>query len=531
MNGTIFAADLYSGAGGASTGLHRAADRLGARVHLVAVNHWQTAIDTHSSNFPGVAHYCSDVAKVNPREAVPGGRLTLLMAGPSCVHHSIARGGKPVSDQQRASAWDIIRWLEELYVENVLIENVPEFQGWGPLDEFDVPVKLLKGTFFRQFCDTIRELGYTVEHRVLNAAHYGDATTRRRLFIQARRNGPIVWPKPTHMPPADLASFPGTEPWIAARDIIDWTLPSQSIYGRKKPLCNNTLARIFAGLEKFSGLAFMLGQQSGYAPRSVNDPVPVIATAGKIAFVQPFLVVLKGTGERQLRATAQALERPLPALCSGGNMALCESFIVPHFGEREGQKPRTHGLDDPLPTVTGQGAGSLITPFLVGVGGPRGSQQATGIDAPFGTLLAQNHKGVCEPFLVRYNGGDDRFQPVTAPVGTLDTSNRYGLAEPFLVSYYGNGEALSIHDPLDSITTKDRFGLVELRELLDKGDQLAWLDIRFRMLQLHELAAAHSFPKAYKFSGSRQDGVKQVGNSWPVNLGAALCEAMLRGNA
>ena len=114
-NAPIYVADLYCGAGGATTGFLRACDTLGvdrARVRLVAVNHWDKAIATHEANHPDAVHYLTGVEKVVPHDAVPGGRLDLLMAAPSCVHHSRARGGKPTGDQQRASAWDVYKWLK-----------------------------------------------------------------------------------------------------------------------------------------------------------------------------------------------------------------------------------------------------------------------------------------------------------------------------------------------------------------------------------------------------------------------------------
>jgi DNA (cytosine-5)-methyltransferase 1 len=80
-----------------------------------------------------VRHLCEAVDAIDPRAAVPGGRLHLLMAGPECTHHSTARGGRPINDQSRATAWHILKWAQELYIDNILIENVPEFREWGPL--------------------------------------------------------------------------------------------------------------------------------------------------------------------------------------------------------------------------------------------------------------------------------------------------------------------------------------------------------------------------------------------------------------
>lgn len=199
------AVDLFCGAGGTSTGLALAAERLGLEVDLLAVNHWATAIETHRRNHPWARHLCKSLHEVNPREAVPDGRLQLLIAAPECVFHSVARGGRPINDQMRMSAWQIVDWLSALYVERVLIENVREFRDWGPLGATGRLLKARKGETYRAFLAAIRSLGYRVEDRVLNAADYGDPTTRERLFILARRGTRrITWPAPTHFPTALL---------------------------------------------------------------------------------------------------------------------------------------------------------------------------------------------------------------------------------------------------------------------------------------------------------------------------------------
>lgn len=440
----------------------------------------------------------------------------------NCTHFSQARGGRPTSDQQRSGAWEIVHWARELVIENILVENVPEFLTWGPVDEdTQRPCKERKGLYFRQWVRMLRDLGYTVEWRILCAAHYGDATTRKRLFIQCRKSGRITWPVPTHHAPAEIGAYPDTKPWVSAREIIDWSLPSQSIFARKKPLAENTMKRIFAGLEKFCGLTFVIGQQSGAAPRATTEPLPTIATSGAISLIEPFLVVLKGTRERQLQQSVQGTDAPLPTIhAQGEHLALCEPYLVVN---RTNNLPQS--LNEPIPSLTTGNNMALVEPFLLTASGPRGRQGEKSLDGPLPTVLSRNHTGVIQPYLVRYNGGDKRVESLDAPLSTLDTSNRLGIAQPYLVSFYGNGNASAVTDPLDTITTKDRFGLVE--PLLDKGDTLALLDIRFRMLQPHELAAAHSFPADYQFAGGREDRVKQVGNSWPVCLATALCKAVL----
>jgi DNA (cytosine-5)-methyltransferase 1 len=234
----MLVADLLCGAGGSSTGCARALADLGLAMELVCVNHWPVAIDTHSRNHPEARHYVQDIATVRPHLIVPEGYLDLLMASPTCTHHSVARGGKPTSDQQRSDPWHIITWLTELRVKRMIIENVWEFIGWGPVDaRTGKPVKSRKGEYFQAWIDTIRRLGFEPEWRKLNAANYGDATTRQRFILKARNDRRQVgWAPLTHAKRSDdLVLFPTVQPWRPAREIIDWSIKGRSIYRRKKP--------------------------------------------------------------------------------------------------------------------------------------------------------------------------------------------------------------------------------------------------------------------------------------------------------
>lgn len=410
----IRAADLFCGAGGASTGLARACEALGERVELLAVNHWDLAVETHAANHPWARHLCEALDSVDPRKAVPGGKLDVLLASPECTHHSVARGGKPVSNQSRATAWHVLRWAEALRPSFVAVENVPEFRTWGPLGANGRPLKSRAGETFRAWVAALASLGYTVEAKVLNAADYGAATTRRRLFVVARLDGgrargPVIWPEATHSETPDLF---GRAKWRAAREVIDWSLVGRSIFGRSKPLADNTLRRIAAGARKFWGLE-----------------------------LEPFLIAMEHGG-RVLDAT-----KPLPTITTarGGAFGLVEPFVL---GQQSGAMGRA--VSDPVPTIATKGALSLI-----------------------------------EPFLVKFYGSGENVEPVTRPLST--------------------------------VTTRDRFGLVEP----------AHLDIRFRMLAPHELAAGMGFPASYRFAGNREAQVRQIGNAVVVEQAEAICRAML----
>jgi len=163
MKQTFEVVDMFCGAGGESTGIMQAADELDMKINLLAINHWERAIETHSANHPSAEHLCQTVERIDPTQVVPGGKVDLLWASPECTHHSVARGGRPRNDQGRASAWLILKWLSDLYIDRVIIENVPEFLSWGPLDNYGRPIQNRKGKTFQAFITSLRSLNYTVD--------------------------------------------------------------------------------------------------------------------------------------------------------------------------------------------------------------------------------------------------------------------------------------------------------------------------------------------------------------------------------
>jgi DNA (cytosine-5)-methyltransferase 1 len=494
---TIRAADLFAGAGGMSTGLVTACLAAGVDVDLIAVNHWPTAVQTHTVNHPRARHFCAPVEAVDPRVAVPGGRLDLLMAAPECVHFSTARGGRPMNDQSRASAWHLLRWLELLRVDDLLIENVPEFLTWGPLDAKGRPMKSRRGETFKAFVFAVESLNYRVEWRILNAADYGEATTRRRLFIRARRGRKAIdWPEPTHGKRAGGSLLRHVRPWRAAREVIDWTIPGDSIFARKKPLAPATMRRIVEGLRRFGG------------PE-----------------LQPFIVAMEHGGR------AVSVDTPLPTITTarGGAFGVAEPFLVPFYTERvEERHARTRSVDEPLPTITASGGGKVgvVEPFVVEAchGEGDGTRRTHTVDKPLGALPCSNRFALVQPFLLGQHGGATA-RPVTEPAPTIATDGAISLIEPYLTQYYGSGSGKiprSVQEPMPPVTTKDRFALVE--PLVIDGKTL---DIRFRMLKPHELSAAMGFPKDYAFTGTKTEHVKQIGNAVSVRTAQALCVAAL----
>lgn len=485
------AADLFAGAGGMSTGLMAACRDAGVACDLVAVNHWPTAVQTHTANHPAARHYCAPVESVDPRVLVPGGRLDLLMAAPECVHFSTARGGRPMNDQSRASAWHLLRWLELLRVEDVLIENVPEFLTWGPLGATGRPLKAQRGDTFRAFVGAVESLNYRVEWRILNAADYGEATTRRRLFIRARRGRKAIdWPEPTHGKRAGGSLLRHVRPWRAAREVIDWTIAGESIFSRKRPLAPATMRRIVEGLRRFGGpqvQPFIMHLTHGGRPRSVDEPLPTVTGANR------------------------------------GELGIAEPFLVPYYGQKDGA-PRTSDIDDPVPTIPTENRFGLVEPFIFA---NRTHNVPKSVDEPIPPLCTADHIALVEPFVVELSGtGADNLprsaRSVDEPLGTIRAGGtHHAVIEPYLTQYYGSGSGLiarSVQVPLPPVTTKERFALVEPIVIDGKT-----LDIRFRMLKPHELSAAMGFPTDYQFTGTKTEHVKQIGNAVSVRTARALC--------
>jgi DNA (cytosine-5)-methyltransferase 1 len=546
----LTAADLFCGAGGTSEGLARACARSGRKLDLIAVNHWDLAIETHRKNHPEARHVCAALEGLNPRDLVPSGRLNLLVASPECTNHSVARGGRPVNDQSRASAWLILKWLQELYVDSILIENVAEFQQWGPLGANGKPLKSKKGELFRQFLATLRSLGYAVEWKVLNAANYGDPTTRERLFIIGRRgkNRTIPWPAQTHAQLHKIDTlFGALKPWRSAREIIDWSIPGKSIFHRKKPLADKTLLRILAGMQKFRWPEpFIVVLRNHMAARSVGEPLPTVAAGGShlgLCEPQPFIL------QQQSCGAPRSVEDPIPAIATAGAI----SFIVPYRGEREGQAPRTHDIAEPMPAITTEAGHGVVQPFIITSShGDSGGDRCRKLDQPLPSVTATRDHAVVEPMIVRTDcqgGKGGRCRSLQEPIPTITTKNglaivspfmaemrngktansideplstvatsgaHHALVEPaFLTKYYGQGVTAAVADPLDTVTGKARFGLCQI------GDTI--YDVHFRMLKPRELARAQGFPDRYQFPKQNDKATKLIGNAVPTNLAEALC--------
>lgn len=553
--------DLFAGGGGASTGLEQA---LGRHVDI-AVNHDPEAIALHTMNHPQTEHYVSDVFEINPHVATRGRPVGLLWASPDCKHFSKAKGGKPVSKRIRGLAWVVVKWAKAVRPRVIILENVEEFQTWGPLTEDGMPCPERKGQTFQLWKEQLRTLGYRLEYKELRACDYGAPTIRKRFFMVARCDGlPIVWPQQTHF----AKPGKGQLAWRPASDIIDWSIPCPSIFERKRPLADATCRRIAKGIMRYvveSAEPFIVNLTHGGRLESLGEPLRTVTGAhrGEKAVAVPTLIQT-GYGERPGQAPrVPGLDKPLGTVVASQKHALVTAFMAAASGPSYSQKPRP--ADAPLNTITTDSRASIVTAFLAkhytGVVGSdlhdpigtvtsvdhhslitahitkfRVGSVGTSLDEPLHTVTAGgtpkrastgNTMGLVTSHLVKLR--NNQFgQSVDEPMPTLTAGGGHvGEVRAFLLKYYGTDQDPKLGEPLHTVTTKHRFGLVTVH-----GVDYQIVDIGLRMLTPRELYRAQGFPDSYIID-QKPDGspltktaqVRMCGNSVCPPLAHALVRA------
>lgn len=648
-------ADMFSGAGGFDAGLKlallllaRQRQRLRFKPKLVAINHWDTAITSHKANHPDAVAVTADVFETDPLELIPGGKLDLLLASPTCTYYSRARGGKPISWDQRKGRMtpqQVELWAAKLGPKAIIIENVPEFREWGPVCKRSSrceqhgwagpaegeraicgkPDRSKKGKLFRAWVKRLQKLGYKIAYRILNAANFGDMTTRERFFLIGRKDvehpDEISWPEPTHSETGEHPERPGVRlpRWRAAREAIDWKIRGRSIFKRKKPLAMKTLLRILAGLKRFNWPARFVRKLELYI-LSLGGVLPE-SSAPTCSESPGQLGLFAGPGVLVLRqhADLRSIERPLPSPAAAGNhMGVVEPLVI-RADCQGGNGKNYRGASEPLYTPTTNGGMAVVEPFLFPTN--QGKDRARGLrsaDEPLDTIVTRDFKGLVEPFVLNRHGdnGTVRAHDIDSPMPTATCRGAGYVVEPFLLSqgaggaprsvdaptpsiptegahalvaaYYSNGDCTSADEPLPTVTTKARFGLVVPVTHTDASNrsrstdqplptittaargELAFIsdaygerpgqaarvrsvdrpaptiaatgsvrlvegledyddvDILFRMLEPHELACAMGFPPRYHFAGNKGDRTRQIGNAVAVNTAAALVASVLR---
>lgn len=600
--------DLFCGAGGATTGLELALERLGLRHRGLAINHWKIAVETMTANHPDVDTKQMSIEAAVPADLVPGGRVDFLWASPSCTHHSRAKGGKPRDDQQRAQPELLFTWLDQLYVRRFCVENVPEFVEWAPLGLDKKPLKsriklmdargvccanggLVKvGSSFQAWINAIKARSYDVEWKIVNCANYGDATTRRRFFLQAVRKGcgRIVWPEPTHAEDPQPTLFgPPLKKWRGIRECLDLSDTGTSIFNRPHPLAKNTLRRVFVGLRKYCGLDFQLDFLGADGPdeprlRSTAEPLATQPAGGnRTALVRSFLVRFNN------HADAESVEKPLSVVTAHAeHHALCSALIMDHFKNGEARP-----ADAPVGAQPTHDRFSVVQAFAVDMSHPgdtadegrvspgskplktataRNNTAAAfvvtdqahnaprSVDKPIRTQTAVRKDYIVRP-LVLGRDANAKCRPADKPMPTLTTGGAMRVFTPLVLGQQSGAECRPADKPCPTVATAGSVRVVApivvdmsrpsgpdsghisptdgpIRTITTfdnlQGTFLLTengdvIDVRMRMLKPSELAAAHSFPADYKLVGNRAEQVKQIGNSVPCRTAAAICEAAL----
>ena len=490
--------DNFAGGGGASLGIEKA---LGRPVDI-AINHDAEAVAMHRLNHPATIHYLQDVWSVDPADVARRGPVSLAWFSPDCTHFSVAKGAAPTRPGQQRSrdlAWVVIRWARLARPRIIMLENVQEFMGWGPLLPDGRPDKSREGETFRSWLSALADAGYAFEWRKLRGCDYGAPTFRTRFFLVARCDGfPIVWPEPTH--------GPGRHPFRVAADCMDWTIPVHSIFlsreqarklGVRRPLADKTLARIARGVKRYvldAAQPFIIpvthaGDRRTHA---ITEPLRTITTAkrGELA------VVAAHMAQHNTGMTGHSCAEPVSTIVSrGSNQALVTSLLTREFGASTGQ-----AIDTPMATVMPGGGGktSLVSACLTNFHHSNTNGGSGDLREPVNTILAQGqHKALVAAFLAKYCGTD------TGP---------------------------DLRDPCPTATTKDRFGLVTIDAV---NYQLT--DIGMRMLAARELYNAQGFPDTYRIAfelnGKRltkEAQIRMCGNSICPDVARALVAANVR---
>ena len=446
--------DSFAGGGGASTGIEHAT----GRPVDWAINHDPDAILQHRTNHPWTEHFQASVWDVDPMEVTKGQPVGLAWFSPDCKHFSKAKGAALVDRKIRGLAWIVLRWAGTVRPRAIMLENVEEFQTWGPVRK-GKPIKKKAGQTFRRFIGQLEDLGYTVEYRELVAADYGAPTTRKRFVLVARCDGkPVVWPERTHAPrDSEEVKSGKCKPWRSAAEIIDWSITGYSVFASKqeikekfgvsaiRPLAKNTMRRVIRGVDKFtikSGSPFIVpmgyGERSGQAPRvhDISDPLGTVVARDKFG--------------------------------------VCEPVTVPYTFSNTGGSVGAP-VCDPVHTIRSAGGQVLASANLMSIGQTGGGDRIRDIREPAPTTVSKQEACMVATNLIQYHTEQSekvRGQGMGDPIMTVDSANRYGLASAQLVEYYGNGNPLDIIQPMHTVTAHDREALVAAHMVKFKAQEL-----------------------------------------------------------
>ena len=504
-------ADNFAGGGGASIGIELA---LGRPVDY-AINHDPAAILMHKTNHPYTKHLQASVWDIDPEELCQGRPVGLAWFSPDCKHFSKAKGAALVDRNIRGLAWIVLRWAGTVRPRVIILENVEEFQTWGPVRK-GKPIKSKAGQTFRRWKQQLSDLGYDIEHRELVAADYGAPTTRKRFVLIARYDGqPIRWPERTHAPRDSEEVRSGKcRPWRSAAEIIDWSVPMYSIFATRqeikerygvnavRPLADNTLRRIIRGVDKFtikSGRPFIVpngyGERRGQAARvhDIDNPLSTVVSTCKQGLVQPVF-----------------------------NSVDAANLIQYHTEQTEDARVNT--MRAPLPTVDASNRYGLTACHLTEF---YGNGQPIDITEPMRTVTSHDREALTAVHVVEFKGRDLGQHP-EKPLRTITTSAGEFAVAAVRTEKYTNDVDLGYWPEVRGLLNKYCGYHMEEDEVLLLHIAGAWryiCDITMRMLTPRELYDAMGFPPDYiidrDYTGQPYKKSQQV-----ARCGNAVCPPM-----
>ena len=357
-------------------------------------------------------------------------------------------------------------------------------------------------------------LGYNVEFRKMRSCDYGAPTSRERFYMIARCDGaPIRWPEPTHAPKGSFEVISGEkQPYRTAAECIDWTIPCQSIFEREKPLAENTLRRIARGIKKFvidNPNPFIVNYKFDNAPESVENPLSTITTVNSHYIVTPTITAIGQTGTKD---RSREIDKPLSTVCSKAEHLLVAPSLIQYHSEQQENEVRGQELTEPIQTLDTQNRYALSVAAIMKnyAGGYSGA--GSSVEDPLHTVTATDHNALLTAHILTLRNNMDG-QELDEPLSTVTAGGlHHAEVEAFLIKYFSSGSPKPVDEPLDTITTKDRFAIVTIH-----GEEYVITDIRMRMLQPKELFKAQGFPDDYIIDHDAD------GNPYPKKEQVAKC--------
>lgn len=544
--------DNFAGGGGTSEGLEVA---FGRPVDI-AINHDEQALAMHALNHPFTHHLCESVWDVDPIKVTNNQPVALVWLSPDCKHFSKAKGGTPVSKHIRGLAWVGMRWIALTKPRVLMLENVEEFKTWGPVivgpDGKARPDPARKGKTFESFVRQLRQHGYQVDWKELRACDLGAPTIRKRLFLIARRDGlPIVWPEQSHGQVTSSRVLAGSlNPYRTAAQCINFELPAQSIFGRKKPLAINTQRRVARGIYRHvlnSTNPFIVNNSSGHPGASMAqslcgvapgthkdyDAKAHITNSSAAAYS---VTSLRGTSDAHL--IGHSVNQPLATISAQGtHHALIGANLVNMHCETGKNDDPDQTCDQPTLVVANlvdAGHGETCA-----TGAKRWSSGVRSVESPLNTITTSGSPSTLSAaYFEQANGGfyEGEGRAANIPMSTITSSgSNQQLVTAYLVKYYSSGgQWQAANEPMHTLPTKARMGLVKTIQVpvhclnaaqLERAQRCAQLmqthlpehfpndaelvlmefggerwvlvDITLRMLVARELYRAQSFPEHY----------------------------------